>query len=993
MAWPHGSPPRTAHGAQAFAVGSDVAFASGAYQPNTPRGDALLAHELAHVVQQQGQPAALQRKRVDEASGDAFEAEADRASSGFLARVYGGVKNAVQRISTVPGARLQLSTCSGGPTPVPVPTDPYLARLHAKLHATPRDLAGFHADIRADARGHAGNATTRVGFEQFVTDGVLSWAESMRAVALQELGPEAGWPEPVKNFADGVDKGVFTVVALPPAGAEPLREFCITSAGEAAAPGDVGAAYRARFNAMWSSPAFAGFADTFDAGLDSKGPRTRKAREIFKTLYADPATKTAYDHNAPAGFREMCDLHAAPDGVNLIASPRLQELRAVLRANKPAAPLGGTGDAAYTSLLTAVTPKATALDGKDRTELDSQREWRAVVDDTVMGTSDAVTLAVRGDLWSVLAGSFPAAPVAPAPLPPPAAPPPVLKAADQAFLAGISVSGTTPQDASSDEHPVKFSIASTVANPGLVAQRRVVVEPAGNVRSGEEDETVWPKGAAAMDHTAKVNPQATAPGTNLKVTARVTMPPVAPADFAEKKFEVELKDKRVDWLKANLEPSTLWLKDMNKVWLHAGDTANYFGGQLSLRIMPSLKAGGVNPGLNVWLEAEVLRAGASVVKSPKEHFASHANEVSVIHPIIPEPSPPPAIPDDAEVIVRVYDGAGGASLLHTVPSLKFKLAASVAAADADATILADDDAYFNAPIATPGTFLARMKAAAKPGSAQAKVAQAVADGAFKLKPCIIRSDSAAWLTAKGMDPKAKVAWAMGQVHDDWTMPSNAGPAAFWWPKRPDHLFINGTINTHTRTRRSDADMFSDIGHEGIHAADRPDKDQFDNYQSEFRAYWIDGLGAAKPTGFKADLPYPGPRSPRAHEIFTHLYNSPSYAFVKENYDANKDHFRERVDKYFHPDGVNLALSGKLSELRLEIEGYAGGGGAVYTAKKAAVAAKFAACSGPDQAEIHGNRAWREVVEDKFTGVVAIAGPPPRTEKESDQIKGLLGITP
>lgn len=111
----------------------------------------------------------------------------------------GGVKNAVQRISTVPGARLQLSTCSGGPTPVPVPTDPYLARLHAKLHATPRDLAGFHADIRADARGHAGNATTRVGFEQFVTDGVLSWAESMRAVALQELGPEAGWPEPVNQ--------------------------------------------------------------------------------------------------------------------------------------------------------------------------------------------------------------------------------------------------------------------------------------------------------------------------------------------------------------------------------------------------------------------------------------------------------------------------------------------------------------------------------------------------------------------------------------------------------------------------------------------------------------------------------------------------------------------------------------------------------------------------------------------------------------------------
>lgn len=40
--------------ARAFTVGSHIAFAEGEYRPDSPEGKALLAHELAHVVQQQG---------------------------------------------------------------------------------------------------------------------------------------------------------------------------------------------------------------------------------------------------------------------------------------------------------------------------------------------------------------------------------------------------------------------------------------------------------------------------------------------------------------------------------------------------------------------------------------------------------------------------------------------------------------------------------------------------------------------------------------------------------------------------------------------------------------------------------------------------------------------------------------------------------------------------------------------------------------------------
>src|SRR5262249_9576979 len=38
--------------ARAFTVGTDIGFATGEYKPGTLIGDALIAHELAHVVQQ-----------------------------------------------------------------------------------------------------------------------------------------------------------------------------------------------------------------------------------------------------------------------------------------------------------------------------------------------------------------------------------------------------------------------------------------------------------------------------------------------------------------------------------------------------------------------------------------------------------------------------------------------------------------------------------------------------------------------------------------------------------------------------------------------------------------------------------------------------------------------------------------------------------------------------------------------------------------------------
>jgi hypothetical protein len=51
--------------ARAFTVGSDIAFGAGEYAPQSAAGQKLLAHELTHVIQQDGQMATLRSKGID----------------------------------------------------------------------------------------------------------------------------------------------------------------------------------------------------------------------------------------------------------------------------------------------------------------------------------------------------------------------------------------------------------------------------------------------------------------------------------------------------------------------------------------------------------------------------------------------------------------------------------------------------------------------------------------------------------------------------------------------------------------------------------------------------------------------------------------------------------------------------------------------------------------------------------------------------------------
>lgn len=69
-------------GAEAYTVGHDIVFAPGAYRPDSTAGRRLVAHEAAHVVQQDAQPASAGDVRLDAHDG-AAEREAEHAGAAF----------------------------------------------------------------------------------------------------------------------------------------------------------------------------------------------------------------------------------------------------------------------------------------------------------------------------------------------------------------------------------------------------------------------------------------------------------------------------------------------------------------------------------------------------------------------------------------------------------------------------------------------------------------------------------------------------------------------------------------------------------------------------------------------------------------------------------------------------------------------------------------------------------------------------------------------
>jgi hypothetical protein len=101
-------------GAKAYTMGNDIHFGAGHYDPSSPGGQHLLAHEVAHTVQQSGEPQRMQFQLEVSSPGDSLEHEADRAADAMVAggpatagvdgMAGGGVCRGVQRKPSVTAA-------------------------------------------------------------------------------------------------------------------------------------------------------------------------------------------------------------------------------------------------------------------------------------------------------------------------------------------------------------------------------------------------------------------------------------------------------------------------------------------------------------------------------------------------------------------------------------------------------------------------------------------------------------------------------------------------------------------------------------------------------------------------------------------------------------------------------------------------------------------------------------------------------------------------
>lgn len=86
-------------GARAYTLGQDIHFGAGHYDPGSAGGQHLLAHEVAHTVQQAGGVQGRQHKLEISAPGDAHEVEADRAADAMVRGEPAQIGNALGGVS------------------------------------------------------------------------------------------------------------------------------------------------------------------------------------------------------------------------------------------------------------------------------------------------------------------------------------------------------------------------------------------------------------------------------------------------------------------------------------------------------------------------------------------------------------------------------------------------------------------------------------------------------------------------------------------------------------------------------------------------------------------------------------------------------------------------------------------------------------------------------------------------------------------------------
>jgi outer membrane protein OmpA-like peptidoglycan-associated protein len=780
----------------------------------------------------------------------------------------------------------------------------------------------------------------------------------------------------------------ITAMATP----EQIRERIVQAVSQMAhlqaagsAAGSTFEQYKAQFNAWWNVMPYRSMMPEFNPSLDSFGPRYRRAREIFRQIYSENATiRREYDDNT-GGLKEKIDTYNVPDGYNRINSPRLQALRAVFTTVRPP-----VNTANYAGFKASIETAAGPLDGPDRATVEESNDWQNLINWYVRDESrrNEIRSIIRTH-HSATSGSTTSTTTTSTPMPSTSAPPRGTAQQINDFLTNIRIQGSHSMvNSDSTLVGLRLTPRSSRRNPGIDFNTRFRIEPAARAADNAvSPEHPWPANrrngvseVMVISNTGTVT--ITAHLDLLNLPAEIT--PVVPP------FTFQLNDIRQSDFLAHWAPKFVYsMPGGDSRYYQAGDRIRYVGGAQNFEVMAGFRTYGINPGLPINVAARLTENGRVVTSnnSQPQPFPSDEDRSSSIMFSVPRPATMPATGVPYVLEVDILDASG--SVLDT-KTIRFTVFDEITFTEPDALRNAREDYDFFRNTSSRG-LIGIMR---RRGGLAARVATAIttgdADGGILLLPLTARHDSADYVTRTSGQDATQGGYFVGVDYTN-SMVAEASATGFRTSDFP-HLaskviVVNRTRDVARNAKRPVDAVIETLVHEAVHAMDmRPNPDSLiEGYKTEFRAYWMDGSYGPPNVSDCSSIAYsrncysadfndtmlpPGPKSQRARKIFEHLYHSQTYAWFKREYDINIT-FRQQVDNYLYPDGINLIASVRLERLRALIENFTGSGFAALRAQVRqymghGVAPTGGALDAEEKLQIRNNRAWRDLVERKIT---------------------------
>ena len=207
-------------GATAFTTGNDIFFRSGAYSPSSQSGQQLIAHELTHVVQQEGFAPTPGAPLTVGAVDDAAEAEAEQAAEAVTADIQDGQ---IERRSTRPSSvsRVIQRAPDAVPAPAAAPAGPTTAPAPAPTTTPAAPTTVTAANVEQLGAGlqarqtHLGNFLTQAQTDISNIRGYFKWVNDVYdrcyehyELVLKQAKKQADTQQAWMDFISGVITGV-----------------------------------------------------------------------------------------------------------------------------------------------------------------------------------------------------------------------------------------------------------------------------------------------------------------------------------------------------------------------------------------------------------------------------------------------------------------------------------------------------------------------------------------------------------------------------------------------------------------------------------------------------------------------------------------------------------------------------------------------------------------------------------------------------------------